>query len=321
MAKKSNPKLIGAFVVGAIALVCVGVLAFGGGEFLKTKERAVVFFEGSLAGLDVGAPVTFRGIKVGVVTAIVIKYDVEKQELHVPVYIEIQPEKIEIVSGQRNIHNLAVLVERGLRGQLVVQSLVTGQVTVDFDFHPEIPIRLVGLEPGIPELPTEPSDIEVLKANVTSLLGKLNKLPLESMADAAIGVLKTADGMLKDLDAQVKPLVESLESTSDQADRLLVNLDAQVKPLLDSLKGTSDQAGRLLTHADADLPQLMKSATGALNQAERTLRTAQEAIAPDSPLFFQANATLRELKAAAASVNSLADYLERNPNALLVGKK
>jgi len=310
VAKKTNPKLIGGFVVGAVALVIVGALAFGGGQFLKAKEKAVIFFEGSLSGLDVGAPVTFRGIKVGTVSGIVIKYDVPKQELHVPVYIDIQPERFEIVAGERNERNIGALVKRGLRGKLEVQSLVTGQTVIDFDFYPDVPLRLVGAEPGIPELPSAPSDIEVLKANLTSLVAKLSKLPLEEVASDLIGFLKSAEQTLK------------------TADQTLQTIQGQVQPLADGVKGLTDRASKLLDNVDADLPQIvtglnqvMKTATNALNQGEQTLRTAQNALVPTSPLYFEVNSTLREIKVAATSVRSLADFLERNPNSLITGKK
>jgi len=329
MAKKSNPKLIGAFVVGAMVLLVVGVLAFGGGSFLKTKQKAVLFFTTqSLSGLAVGSPVTFRGIKVGEVTDIRIEYDVPAQHLYIPVYIEVEPEKIEIFNGERNENNVQTLVKRGLRAQLEVQSLVTGQVSVNFDFHPDTSIELVGLDKNVLELPTVPSEMSQLKATVQSVLDKISKLPLEKIADELNNLLQSADTTVRDVDAQVKPLSESLKTTSDQAGQLLTNLDSQVKPLSESFKSTSDQANKLLSDADASLPQLvaqaqqvLKSATTALNQADQTLRTAQSAVSPDSPLFYEITSTLREIKNTAASVRLLAEYLERNPNALLTGKK
>jgi paraquat-inducible protein B len=320
--------MIGGFVVGAIALAVLGVLAFGGTSFFHQKTQAVLYFSGSLSGLDVGSPVTFRGINVGTVTAIRIQYDVTQQSLHIPVFIEIDPSKFEITSGERKSSNILALVRRGLRAQLEVQSLVTGQVSVDFDFHPNAPALLVGGEPGMLELPTVPSQLSQLKSSVESLLEKINKLPLDRIVDEAGSVLQSANRALNDVDTQVRPLSESLQGTSEQADQLLANINAQVKPLTESLKSTSDQADRLLSNATADLPQLiggakqvMKSANVALNQADQTLRTAQGAIAPTSPLYFEINGTLREIRNAAVSLRTLADYLERNPNALLTGKR
>jgi paraquat-inducible protein B len=310
MARKSNPKLIGGFVVGAIALVVAGVLAFGGGQFLEPKEKAVLYFEGSLSGLDVGSPVTFRGVKVGAVTSVAIQYDVTQQKLYIPVTIEILPEKVVILSGERSTHNIKLLVEQGLRAQLVVQSLVTGLASVDFDFHPEVPIKLVGGGGGLLELPTMPSDFDLLKASLQGLLAKISKLPMEELSADLIAVLKSADETLK------------------TADQTLKKLDTQVQPLVDSFKGAADQANRLLANTDTDLPQLLASlkqvlatANSALNQADQTLRSANGAIAPNSPIYVRLDSTLREINSAAASIRVLAETLERNPQALLVGKK
>src|SRR5215469_12001985 len=106
MARKSNTKLIGAFILGALALVVAGILTFGSGDFFTPKDKAVLFFTGSLGSLDVGAPVTFRGIAVGSVTKIAIHYDIQQQKLLIPVFIEVDPQKFEIVRGARNENNI-----------------------------------------------------------------------------------------------------------------------------------------------------------------------------------------------------------------------
>ncbi len=328
MAKGSNPKLIGVFVVGAIALALLGLIAFGGAGFLQQKIIAVLYFPGSLSGLDVGSPVTFRGIPVGKVTAIRIQYDVNQHSLHIPVFIEVDRQKFEIVNGERKSSNILELVQRGLRAQLETQSFVTGQLSVDFDFHPDTPILLVGGEPGMLELPTVASQMSQLKSSVSGVLEKIAKLPLEQITQDAASVLLSAKRTLSDADGDLKPLVESVRGTSQQASQLLANINAQVKPLSDSVKATSDQADQLLTTATAGMPQLlsgakqvMKSANVALSQADQTLRSAQGTIAPSSPLYFQINGTLVEIKNAAASLRILAEYLERHPDALITGKR
>src|SRR5262245_51419077 len=131
MAKKTNPKTIGAFVVGAIALAVGGIIAFGGGKFLQDKGKAVLFFSSSsLSGLDVGSPVTFRGVKIGSVTEVIIQYDVDRQTLQIPVFVEVETNRIQIVRGEHSTRNLPALVERGLRAQIVVQSFITGQASI-----------------------------------------------------------------------------------------------------------------------------------------------------------------------------------------------
>src|SRR5262245_29953078 len=180
MAKRSNAKLIGVFVVGAIMLVIAGVLAFGGMQLFTQKGRFVLFFQGSLAGLSVGSPVTFRGVTIGSVTNVVIQYDIATQRLRIPVFIELDPTEFQVYGGERNPQkNLRALVERGLRARLETVSLVTGQTSVNFDIHKDAP-PAVSQNPdmGVPELPTMPSEFDVLKASLSNLLAKVNELPL-----------------------------------------------------------------------------------------------------------------------------------------------
>lgn len=324
MAKRTNPKLVGGFVVGAIALLIAGILAFGGGQYFKPKIRGVLFFQGSLAGLEVGSPVTFRGIKIGTVTKIVIQYDANKQVLRIPVFAEIEPEEIEVTSGERKSSNIQALIERGLRAQLQVQSLVTGQVSVDLDFHPDTPVVLNGVKEGVPEIPTLPSSMDVLRASVTNLINKINQLPLEQISTEILNTVHDSDATVK----------EARQAIADGR-TLLQNLNAQVGPTFSSLMATSDQANRtfadankLISDADADIPKLVNAAiqvmtkvSSALDQADGTLRSAQRVLKPDSPLYVEITQTLQDLRATSTAIRAFAEYLQRNPSALLTGKR
>jgi phospholipid/cholesterol/gamma-HCH transport system substrate-binding protein len=332
MAKKANPKLIGGFVIGAIALVLIGIIAFGGGKFLAPKDKAVLFFaSSSLSGLDVGSPVTFRGVKIGSVTRIVIHYEVDKQTLQIPVYIEIEPDRVEIVGGQRGIKNLQALVERGLRGQLAVQSLVTGQAIINFDFHPDTPIMLVGAEPGMIELPTIPSDFDVLKANLTSVLQRIAKLPLDEIAARSLETVKTANEFLANLNAQVQPLSGDLKSVTDQTTLTLKEARARLElregEPMQNLNSALINARQLIDDVDkgvapivANSDRLVKTTLATMEQARRTLQTVQVEISPDSTLNFQINRTLHEIQTMATSIRAFSDYMQRHPDALLIGR-
>jgi len=346
MSKRGNPKLIGGFVLGAIALVIIGLLAFGSGQYFAPKGKAVLYFAGSLAGLDVGSPVTFRGVKVGTVTRIVIQYDIREQKLRIPVYIELNPEKFQIISGKRSETNIKELVQRGLRAQLQIQSLVTGQTSVNFDFFPDTPIHMVAIGTDELELPTIPSDIDLLKANLTSLLAKVSKLPLEKISAALLESIDTANRMLQDAQAVVK-----------QAGGLVGDVNAQVKPLSDSLLGVSTDASQMLQEArkrlelregeplqnlnvvlldsrkfvdnlDRDLPRLigplvqaLAKTTAAIDQAQSVLLAAQRLLSPGSPIYFQLNSALSEFRSAARAIRVFAEFIQRNPNALLTGNR
>ena len=340
MAKRSsNPKLIGGFVIGAIALLIAGILAFGGGQYFSRKEKGVLFFDGSLAGLDVGSPVTFRGVKVGTVTGIVIQYNVAEQLLHIPVYIEIDPGEFQFVSGTRSTNNIKELVARGLRAQLQTVSLVTGQASVNFDFFPDTSIRVVNVKTDVPQLPTIPSDIDMLKATVSGVLAKVSKLPLEQLIAQLGDVLQNANQTLKgasdlvaNVDAQVKPLSDSATRATNQASLTLQEaqkrLELREGEPMQNLNETLTDARAFMANLNGDMPQLvraagqvLKAANIALSQADTVLRTAQLSISPSSPVYFELVSTLREFKFAAAAVKVLAEYLQRNPNAILAGNR
>jgi paraquat-inducible protein B len=325
MAKKANPKLIGGFVVGAVALAVVGAIAFGGGKFLSPKAKAVMYFrESSLGGLDIGSPVTFRGVKIGSVTGLTVQYDVDKQTLQIPVHIEIELDKVEVVSGHRDIKNIETLVERGLRGQLVVQSFVTGQASIDFNFRPETPITLVGAEPGTLELPTIPSDIDLLKANVTSVLQKIAALPLEQIASETLATVKSANELVGNLNTQVQPLSDNLKGALDEATLTLKEAHARLElrngEPMQNLNETLADARRLIDDLNNNIGPLAKDTLATLEQARHTLLAAQATVSPDSTLYFQLNRTLREIQAMASSIRAFADYMQRHPDALLTGK-
>jgi paraquat-inducible protein B len=332
MAKKANAKLIGGFVVGAIALALLGAIAFGGGKFLAQRDKAVLFFpNSSLSGLDVGSPVTFQGVKIGSVTGVVIKYDVPTHTLRIPVYIEIEVNKIE-VSGQRDIKNIQALIERGLRGQLVVQSLVTGQASIDLDFHPDTPITMVGAERDILELPTIPSDIDLLKANVTSVLERISKLPLDQIAAESLETVKTANALVANLNAQIGPLTTDLKGVSDQATATLKEAQSRLElrdgepmqNLNEALVGAQQLIGNIDKGVEplvSSAEKLMTTTLSTLQQAQRTLQTAQGTISPDSTLYFELNRTLRAIQATSNSIRAFADYMQRHPDALLTGKR
>src|SRR5512134_2415689 len=148
MSKQASKSLIGAFVLGAIFLVVAGVVIFGSGKLFTKANKSVMFFEGSVNGLQIGAPVVFRGARIGQVTDVVVKMNARELTAFIPVYTEIYPQKIMPIEGDQSYDEryLQALITKGLRAQLQLQSFVTGQLMVNIDFYPNTPIRLVGLE-------------------------------------------------------------------------------------------------------------------------------------------------------------------------------
>jgi paraquat-inducible protein B len=176
MSKPANKRLIGVFVLGAIALLVIAVVVLGSGKFFRKIYVAVCYFEGSVGGLNIGAPVVFRGVKVGSVKDVILRYDPQNLTIQIPVYIELDPSKSEIIGPRPKEfeEDLRSMIDRGLRAQLEMQSIVTGQMYVGLDFHPEKPAKLVGADAKYPEIPTIPTPLQ-------EIAKKIEQLPLDEI--------------------------------------------------------------------------------------------------------------------------------------------
>jgi paraquat-inducible protein B len=334
MSKQANTKLIGGFVVGAIVLAVAGIFFFGSGKFFTSQKKFVLFFEDDVKGLSIGAPVDFKGVKVGTVTDIRIVLHKKDLSLGIPVFIEIDPHKVGFSGTESEIMKMVeeklkgrgkfieLLIDKGLRAQLEMQSLVTGQLGIHLDFFSNQPVRLVGAEPGYPEIPTVPSAL-------SELTKTLQNLPIEEIAAK---VVKTLDGIDKLVTSpDVKATIASLEPTVQAARELLKNLDSQVKPLSTGAQGTMSDARKMIDNISklADelgvrVPKLVAVVEETFKTADSTMRGAGKDLnglaGDNSPVRRELLKTLNEFAAAARSVRILADYIENHPEAFVRGK-
>jgi paraquat-inducible protein B len=327
MSKQVSKTVIGGFVISAIALLVVGVLIFGSGKFFKSTDKYVLFFEGSVKGLNAGAPVAFRGVEIGSVESVVLRADPETLNVQIPVVIEVEPDRIHLTRGVRGPRekNLPKLIDLGLRARLTMESMVTGQLMIDLDFHPDEPARLVGTDLKYLEIPTIPSTFEQVTETV-------QKLPIEEifqkLSDAADGLEKVFNSPdLKEIISSLKVAAQDADKLIVNANKLVKNVDGQVGPLAKSIKVTAMDAQKLLKDVDGEIVAVVSSIQGAadaakaaLVQGEETLKTLEGGIGEDSALVYDLRNALRELSSANRSIRILADYLEQNPDALIRGK-
>ena len=342
---KANKTLIGAFVVGAVILIVAGLLVFGGGKFMKKTAEFVLFFEGSVKGLSVGSPVLFRGVQIGSVKSITIEANSKTMVIHVPVIIETQPGKIRLIEGKRMTMEttLPLLIKKGLRAQLTMGSLITGQLIIELEYRPDTPVNLVGLDKEHPEIPTIPSTFQ-------HIFDTLKDLPLKETFEkliSAIGAfekivkspeipeilhsmnltLADARKLISNADNRIAPLADSMEDTLTEYKKIATNVNAQVKPLAANANETVKDARELLGNMETKLETLAsKMAKGleasheAMEQAKETMEALQSRLGKDSPLLNRLDNTLREFSEMARSIRSLANYLSRHPEALIRGK-
>lgn len=269
-----------------------------------SKIRFVLFFEDSVRGLTLGAPVEFKGIKVGSVIDVRLEYDERSSAFRIPVLIEIEPERI-VERGERMKRApkeaFQALVKRGLRARLETGNLLTGQLYVDLDMQPKAPLRFANAGRAEPELPTIPAGFAQMKATMTSILEKLDKVDLVAIGADLQGTLKGTNALANSpaLEASLAELAGSLANMRS----ILRKLDSRAEPLT------------------ANLEQALIAAREALEKSKATMALVDGVIAPDSPVHDHAVKLAQELAATARSIRSLVDMLERNPQSLLFGKK
>jgi paraquat-inducible protein B len=321
MKKRISPTLIGAFVVGAIALTVAAVIVFGSGRFFTERYKFVAFFEGSVFGLSQGAPVICKGVKVGTVTGIELLSDPEDLMVQIAVFFETESERIHVLGRRPTFdtrERIKRMIEHGLRAQLEMQSILTRQMMVVLDFHPDTPVRLVGIKTGYPEVPT-------IRSPMQELMEKVERLPLEEIANSIRNALEGIEEVIHS--PEVAESLEALKGTLLAAQNLVNHVDQQVDPLVQSLEGTLRDTRSLVKNVDArvdplasGLGQTLEAAHLAIIEAQGTIATIESSAREDSPLVQELTTALAELSAASRSLRLLADYLEQHPEALLRGK-
>jgi paraquat-inducible protein B len=324
MNKQSNKAVIGAFVVSAVVLAVAGILVFGSGALFSDKTAYVMYFDGNLKGLKVGAPVAFRGVRVGQVSDIKVYMETETLTFLIPVVVEIDSQRFHEM-GESSIsksteETLEALIKKGMRAQLGLQSIVTGQLMIQLDMFPEEAARLRG-SAGELEIPTIPSGFERL----TKALEEISFGELVDNINQAV----TQFGSMLD-DQELEKVFTSIRTATDELKLLAKNLNREVIPMIRSMKQTSDEAGALIRDVDQDIDPVMDDARLALAsiqqtmlQADHTLKsidTLAEGYTERSAFRYEVSNALKEIAAAASSLRALTDMLQQQPDALIRGK-
>jgi paraquat-inducible protein B len=320
MSKHANPTVIGAFVVGAMILAVMAVLLLGSGDLFVNKPRFVLYFKGSVKGLNIGSPVNFRGVNIGTVTNIQLVMGDSEADIRIPVTIEINPANFirsDQMIGQMadtRSDRLAGLIAAGMRAQLQLQSLLTGQLFIQLDFYPGTPVDLVG-DKRYPEIPTIPTPIE-------KITRKLEDFPVEQVMN---NIISTSEGLNRLVNSpELHRSVQTLNETLENINRLVKSPELQQS--IESLHAALDDLGALARSIDrrveplsAELHATLDQTRLAMMQARATLESAQHLVSDERLLYALDNA-LAEITSAARSVRDLTDFLERQPQSLLRGK-
>ena len=347
MMRRANPTRIGLLVIGGLALLIAAVVAVSGNRLFADKERAVMHFDGSIYGLQLGAPVVFRGVRLGSVVSIGVVHDAARARFDIPVVAELDRNLIHELRGPAGTApaslSLAALVAQGLTAQLSTQSLLTGLLYVDLDLRPGTSRpALAKRSDAMVEIPTSATTIEALKTQLESLdLGQLvadvstiasatrqfvagPKLQqaLQDMAQIAEDLKR----LTARLDRHADPLVNSLRGTLADARRAAGQLGAaadRVSSAADRVGTTADRVAGTAGNIDTALSNsspLMQSLQRAADELARGATSLRAATAEDSGLLNNVERASQDVSRASRAVRELADLLERQPEALIRGK-
>jgi len=327
MSKKANPAIIGGFVIGAIILTVVALLAFAGGQLFRDTDTLVAYFEGSLKGLRVGANVTFRGVKIGEVTDLSVTAEAKTLEFSIPVIITIDNDKFVVIGDTEDIDDQAELqdlIDKGLRAQLNVQSMVTGLLEVELDFYPDT--KAVYRNKWLTEyreLPTIPSTAQQLLARLRKLADDFQHVDFATLMTNITNTVESLDQLVSspELQQSIEGLGRLMNSDDTQAlasslRKTLTNIDATMASARELLNDTSQGLDPVISELLAALEEVGSAATS----AQQTLNSIREDLTGQSNTYFRIANALQEVESAARAFRILTEYLERHPEALLRGK-
>jgi len=322
VSKKINTTSIGLFIVAGLALGVAGLLLFSSSRmFTKTRE-VIVYFDDSLNGLNEGAPVKYRGVTVGAVKRVMVRFNQATNDYAMPVIIELQEKLLRERLGEpADIFNEASLEQRvnqGLRASLQTESLVTGVLYVDMRPNPGArPPVYHQVQKKYPELPSEPTqiqqlfnnlarvDIKSIETNVNQLLVKLDhtvgSLNMRQINQGMTNLLASLDVLVSSPD--FTNILAAARTTLEQYQLLGEKLNSRVDPLADGITNSLAEANRTLA------------------QFRGAAENLKSMLGPDASLRHDLDQALEQLAGAAQSISALVDFLKDNPNAIITGRR
>lgn len=241
------------------------------------KSYYILNFAGSVRGLSTNAPVEFRGIPIGKVLDINLQVNTDTLAFHIPVLIEIEPERFfenrPVPDKEGRLKFMERLVAKGLRAQLKLGNVLTGQYYVDLDFHPKAPPEKIVMMDNYPKIPTIQTSLDEIFTAITKTLDRINALPLDKIG--------------KDL----RVTIQNLNETLNQA-RVLINntknsnIGPQAKATLVQARKTLDTIDRML-RSDSPLNQNANRTMEEVSGAARSIRILMDYLEqnPDSLIY------------------------------------
>ena len=317
MTESRKPFFIGAFLLGGVVLLAAAILILSRDSLLTRPVEYVVYFTGALDGLDVGADVTYRGVKVGTVQHIHLSYDRNLNDVVMPVTVRINAESARAKDDERGFdRSIERLVERGLRAQLQTPSLLTGKAIVALDFFPGQ--KGYVREPHVsdlPTIPTVPSRIDQVADVLRDLVDGLKEIPLKETLETANKTLLAFEKIVSAPATQAS--LDSISVSLANFEKISGQLRQHLPEMLDNVHSGSAE----LKEALVDIRKAAQSARGALEQMDGLVSDGRRSLGPESELQYELLQSLQDLGQASKALQRTAESIEQNPQSIIFGKK
>jgi len=323
MSTKANPTLIGVFVLGAILIAIGAVFFFGTTDLFTKKQTYVSYFTQSVSGLAPGSNVKFKGVTIGKVTQVLL--GIGGKDVYAKVFYQVDQNQFSKDFGGSSkfslfdVEGTKIRVQQGLRARLDFESLISGQLFVSVDFIKDAAPFTYHENPSdnAIEIPVQPSDIEAILTNVTKAftnLGNVDFLAISKDLQALIvsaktgideldlaGIGKSVDNLINGPD--LRGALTSVKTAFDQLDTTLKKLQGELDPITANLNPTLEEAKKTMA------------------QLEEATRNLDKMLSSNSSFRYQLDSTLSQIGSAADALQRLSEFLERNPNSIIFGRK
>ena len=317
MTESRKPFFIGAFLLGGIALLAAGLLLLSRDSLLKSPVEYVVYFTGALDGLDVGADVTYRGVKVGSVRQINLSYDRALNDVVMPVTIRINAESARSKSTDGGFdRSIARLVKRGLGAQLQTPSFLTGKAIVALDFFPgQNGYVRDPHEIDLPAIPTVPSKIDQAADVLRDLVEGLKEMPLKDTLEAVNKTLMAFERLASAPETEAS--IQSLSVSLANFEKISEQIQQRLPSMLDNMQSGSTE----LKEALVEVRHAAQSARDALQQMDAMVSDGRRSLGPQSELQYELLQSLQDLGQASKALQRTAESIEQQPQSIIFGKK
>lgn len=323
MSMRANPTAIGLFLIGGLVLAVIGVATLASASWFSSPSAFISYFDESVNGLEVGAPVKFQGVPVGRVTNLHIRIDLQDKTFQVPVEYDVDLTRLTSQAGTFvDLDDPSVLRQQiadGLRAQLQMESIVTGQLYIELAYRTDPPpAELATTSTRYPEIPTSPSLLSAFGSQAGSLVGdvlqvllRVNEM-LEEVNMQELNRSVVASAQAVERMAEAPELREALAEVPEMAARFNGTL-AELELLAERLSGTIDPMQEQIAGTNAELVLTLQT-------MRQVLEETRGVITADSGIGYEMEGALASLKSASDALRSLILSLERNPDMLIRGR-